>query len=310
MNPGPKKVDCTRHPGVEAAWICKECRFALCPKCAAGTMIQMRMVVRCTRCGGEAKILAVPSQVMPFWKVIPTFILWVFAPRSLASLMFAALALWGLAQVPLAGFPLAAVFAIGYGFLTIRDGARGRMQLPWPRHPIDQLLDLLFGAGQIIAATVPLWLPVVAYLQLRYGWENLATAPSRPLFDPILVPLVLLGALYVPAALIQALLGESLLELLNPVAAIRRIRQIQRPYLILAATWTLMMAADAYLLVALAGLAAKVHVTVLTPVLLNLVGLLLPLVAFFVVGRFILQYGSLFGVAPSGDFFLADRTIE
>ncbi len=310
MNPGPKKVDCTRHPGVEAAWICKECRFALCPKCAAGTMIQMRMVVRCTRCGGEAKILATPNQVAAFWKVIPTFILWMFAPRSLTSLLFAALALWGLAQVPIAGLPLALVFVIGYGFLTIRDGARGRMQLPWPRHPLDQFLDLVFGAGQIIAATVPLWLPLLAYLQLRYGWEDLAAEPTRPLFDPILVPLALLGALYLPAALIQALLGQSLLELVNPVAAVRRVRQVQRPYLLLAGLWTTMMATNAYLLAALVELAAKVHVTVLTPVLLNVVGLLIPLVAFFIVGRFVLQYGSLFGVAPSGDFFLAERTIE
>ncbi len=310
LNSGPKKVDCTRHPGVEAAWICTECRFALCPKCAAGTVIQMRPVVRCTRCGGEAKILAVPHQVTPFWKVLPTFVLWMFSPRSLISLLFAALAMWGLTQIPAAGGPLAAVFATGYLYLTIRDGARGRMQLPWPRHIADQLLDLLFGAGQIAAATAPLWLPITLYLQLRYGWQALAARPTAPLFDPVLVPLTVLGALYLPAAQIQALLGESLLSLLNPVATVKSVRQIQKPYLALAGLWTVLMAGNVYLVAALIALAAKVHVPVVTPVMLNVVGLLIPLVAAFTVGRFVLQYGNLFGVAPSGDFFLAERTVE
>lgn len=310
VNSGPKKVDCTRHPGVEAAWICRDCRHALCPKCAAGTVIQMRPVVRCTRCGGEAKILATPQELAPYWKVIPTFILWMFTPKSVISLLAAVLITWGLTHVPNAGAPLAAVFVLGYLFLTIRDAARGRMQLPWPRHPLDDPLDLLFGAGQIVIAAMPLWLPLVLYLQLRYGWAELAEAPMAPLFDPILIPLVFLGLIYLPAALIQAVLGESLLGLVNPVNTVRAVRQIQTPYLAMAAVWAALTTANGYLMAALIPLADKVHVPVLTPLMLVVIGLFLPLISSFVIGRFILQFGNLFGVAPSGDFFLADRIVE
>jgi len=295
---------------VEAAWICKDCRYALCPKCAAGTVIQMRPVVRCTRCGGEAKIIATPRNLAPYWKVIPTFILWMFTPKSVVSLLTAALITWGLTHVPNVGAPLAGVFVLGYLFLTIRDGARGRMQLPWPRHPLDDPLDLLFGAGQIVIAAMPVWLPLTAYLQLRYGWERLAENPLSPLFDPILIPFALLGLIYLPAALIQAVLGESLLGLINPVNTVGAIRQIQTPYLVMAAVWTAIVVANGYLMAALLPLAAKVHVAVVTPVLVTMIGLFLPLVAAFVIGRFVLQFGTLFGVAPSGDFFLADRTVE
>jgi hypothetical protein len=61
---------------------------------------------------------------------------------------------------------------------------------------------------------------------------------------------------------------------------------------------------------ALIPLADKVHVPVLTPLMLVVIGLFLPLISSFVIGRFILQFGNLFGVAPSGDFFLADRIVE
>ena len=85
---------------------------------------------------------------------------------------------------------------------------------------------------------------------------------------------------------------------------------IQRPYLAMAAIWVSLVGGNVYLMLLLVSLANQVPVPVVTPLLLWTVGLLLPLVSAFVLGRFVLQYGALFGVSPGGDFFLADRTLE
>lgn len=304
----PRTIYCTRHPGEPAAFLCKKCRYALCPKCAMGTVIQFTSMVRCTSCGGEAKLLLVPGALSPYWKKAPSFFKGLFTLRGLGLLLCLSLALAGLAYIPVAGPALAwALFGMYY-FMVVRDSARGRVSLPMPRDTmdfLDFLADLFFACMRLLLSTLFLVGIGVAYLSARGKMLDIWLEPGLLWSDPVIVVLGVLMALYLPGVLVISTISESMIGPLNPVYTIRRMVPVYRQYLLTVLVWVTLLALDHVLLAGFGAAVARDSIVVLTRFLHVLVGVILPLASAWVLGRFVFQNGEAFGVVPAGEFLVA-----
>jgi hypothetical protein len=304
----PRTIYCTRHPGEPAAFLCKKCRYALCPKCAMGTVIQFTSMVRCTSCGGEAKLLLVAGAFMPYWKKAPSFFKALVSPRGLGRLFGLSLLLAGIAYIPVAGLALAwALFGMYY-FMVVRDSARGRVSLPLPRDTmdfLDFLADLFFSCMRLLLSTCFLVGIGVAYLSARGKMLDVWLEPGLLWKDPVIVVLGVLMVLYLPGVLVISTISESMIGPLNPVYTIRRMVPVYRQYLLTVLVWVTLLALDHLLLTGFGAAVARDSIFLLTRFLHVLLGIVLPLASAWVLGRFVFQNGEAFGVVPAGEFLVA-----
>jgi len=303
----PRTIFCTRHPGEPAAFLCTKCRYALCPKCAMGTVIQFTSMVRCTSCGGEAKLLLVPGALSPYWKKAGSFFKGLVTLRGLALLLGISLALAGLSYIPVAG-PVVAWCAFAmYYYMVVRDSARGRVSLPAPRDGmdfLDFLADLLFSALRLLLSTTFLVGIGVAYLVARGKMLDIWLDPALLWRDPVIIGLAVILALYLPGVLVISTISESLIGPFNPVYTVRRMIPVYRQYLLTVAVWVALLALDCLLMFGFGAAVARDSIVLLTRFLHILLGLILPLASAFVLGRFVFQNGETFGVVPAGEFLV------
>lgn len=303
----PRTIYCTRHPGEPAAFLCTKCRYALCPKCAMGTVIQFTSMVRCTSCGGEAKLLLVPGALSPYWKKAGSFFKGLATLRGLGVLLGLSLALAGLSYIPVVGAVLAGCLLGTYYYMVVRDSARGRVSLPMPRDVmdfLDLLADLLFSVLRLLLSTTFLVGIGVAWLSARGKMLDVWLDPGLLWRDPVIIALAVIMVLYLPGVLVVSTISESLIGPLNPVYTVRRMIPVYRQYLITVAVWVALLALDHLLLFGFGAAVARDSIVVLTRFLHILVGIVLPLASAFVLGRFVFQNGEVFGVVPAGEFLV------
>ena len=305
--PPPRTIHCTRHPGEPAAWICTRCRYALCSKCAMGTVIQSHSMVRCMVCSGEAKILLVPGRITPYWDKLGSFLRGMIIPPGVAVLGLLALAQALVAMIPAFGRPAAAALLCAYYFMVLRDSARGRVHLPVPRNVVDfgdLLADLFFSTVKLLMATAILWIPPLVIVFTAEQPEAYWNDPALLLREPAVIALLVLAVVYLPGALVVSTIGESLLGPLNPVYTIRRMIPVWRQYLLTVAVWAVLLLTDWCLGQLFGRIVAVDSVVVLTPFLHRLVRMVFTLMSAFVLGRFVIQNGESFNVVPAGEFLV------
>jgi hypothetical protein len=272
-----------------------------------GTVIQFQAMVRCAHCGGEAKLLMVPGEMTPWWRKFPSFVRGMVMPIGLITLGLLALYCALLSMIPYAGPALASALLAVYCVWVVRDAARGRAHLPLVNSVtefLDLLADLFFVAIRFTMATALLWTPLVVRLAMLEEPERVLLEPSLLWLDPLFCAVVALAALYVPAALVICTITDSLIGPLNPVYSIRRVLRVPGQYAATAGVVATLLAIDVVVGQAFARGVGYDTIGLLTRFLHHLIGLPLPLLAAFVLGRFVCQNGDVFGVVPAGEFLV------
>jgi hypothetical protein len=133
-------------------------------------------------------------------------------------------------------------------FAIVRSSARGETDVPLPDFS-DLFQDWFVPALRGLLATSPVWLTLLLYFVFAGGWDvarymdrllsdpmfyttgRLHSVPGETLLaDPIAWLLGLAGLAYLPMALMLAAAGIDLLDLFNPVKAVRAMRRLGRDY--------------------------------------------------------------------------------
>lgn len=261
---------CARHAGARAGWFCPQCRALLCPGCAftrsASTAVQLTC---CSRCGGMVELLTVRrAELRSFAARLPGALAATFSAGGLLTLLGTAAVMWLLGHLSLPGAILRLGVFWGLLFTAIRRACRGQPGLE-PPDLSDVWHDLVRPALLGLLANALVIVPAVAWAVGRPGGLE---APL--LQDPVLWALAAAAALYVPVALMQAALGASVGQMLNPVGVAVAAVRLGRDYLLAVGACVLLVLADVAALTAGAGLLGGIPVV--SGVLVELLGLVAP----------------------------------
>ncbi len=287
---------CATHSNARAAWICGSCDRTLCLDCAAAKPIQSGSVVICLRCGGFGRPITRPVRVAPFWEMFPAFLKAIFSPAGLIQLLAVALVLYLASWLPGIGRVLGLFVYISYFFRVIASAAQGGEKLPDP--------DDFLGIGSVVApvlrffvATTTIWLPALLYVLTFIGLRSLLEDPGA-LSSPVLVVLLLCGLCYFPAAIIAAAIAESVLAVINPMITIRMILRIPGQYALATFVCGALTVIDFLGVNAIA--AALPSIPIAMPILIQMLGLVIPVFNGMILGRLIYQNHEHFGILPAG----------
>jgi hypothetical protein len=291
---------CTTHERARAAWVCGSCDKTLCPDCAFAKTINADEVAICVHCGGFGRVLTRPKRIAPFWEMFPRFLAAIFSTSGLIQLFAIALVQYLVSWIPLIGGFFSLFIYVSYFFRVISSASAGAEKLPEP----DDFLGLesMFApVFRFFLATALIWLPATIYLVWGIGFEALIEDPGGTLSSPVLVLLVIAGILYFPAAMIAAAVAESALAVINPMITIRLILRIPGQYLLATAIWGVLTVLNLVVMGAIGAVAQAFSIPIATPVLLNVLGLVVPVFTGFLLGRLIYQNHEHFGVMRLGD---------
>lgn len=260
----PKRLArCKRHPTATAGWRCTDCEAPLCPECVEARRMQTVDLLLCRACGGRAETLLVHrSELVPFADRLGQVWRYPFTRQGLMVVagLGAVLTFVGfITQVTLIVGRLGPA-VIGAGlfwgafFSIIRASLRGENEVPIPEYS-DVFSDWLVPAMRGLAATSVVWLTLLLYLAFAGGWDvfqYLDRLLSDPMFymtgrfhslpgerlleDPVAWLLGLASLAYLPVALMMAVTGNSLLDTLNPITAVRGILRLGRDYVVALGT--------------------------------------------------------------------------
>lgn len=251
----------------------------------------------CTVCGGMAERLMRPRRIKPYWAMIGTFIVAILSPQGMIQLAAIATALYGLSSFGLAG--VAMFIFTGYYFQVIRMAAQGSEQLPEPADFVD-LFDLFLPPFRLSVATAFIWLPASIYIYKVIGFWPAFRDPAHALADPVLFLIIFLGVLYFPAAIITAAVAESTLAMLNPLITVRMIFRIPVQYLLTMIVWAVLSVTNGASMFILGRLLAFVRIPLVVPIVTTMLGMMIPIVTAFILGRLIFQNGEHFGIVRRG----------
>ncbi len=261
--PPRRLAHCKRHPTATAGWRCTDCGAPLCPECVEARRMQTVDLLFCRACGGRAETLLLHrSELLPFADRLGQVWRYPFSKQGLmvAVGLGAVMAFVGfITQVTLVVGRLAPA-AIGAGifwgafFSIVRASARGENEVPIPEYS-DVFTDWLVPAMRGLLATSVVWLTLLLYLAFAGGWDvfqymdRLLSDPmfymtgrfhslpgERLLGDPVAWLVGLASLSYLPVALMMAVTGNSLLDTLNPVTAVRGILRLGRDYAVALGT--------------------------------------------------------------------------
>ena len=247
---------CRRHAEALAGWSCDSCQAPLCPECVVVRRSLATEYLSCGLCEGRVLPLLVHRSSVPLAKRLQGFWRYPFTPTGLTVLLALSLLLAVLRWAAEATFlllkflPTMLGLGIFWGafFHIIRSTARGERELDTPEYS-DIFKDCITPALRGLVGTSLLWLPGLLYLRFIKPWdiskpmsELLASASfyvtgglpaldwSQVLGDPVLWLIALAGAVWLPAVLLLAASGQSLLTMLNPLQVVSAVRRLGRDY--------------------------------------------------------------------------------
>jgi hypothetical protein len=286
-------------------------------------------LLSCRDCRGRAETLLVHrSQQRPFADRLGQAWRYPFTQNGLAMAVGLGLVLSVLGIVTDFGLVLARLFPAtlsagvfwGSLFAIVRSSARGEVDVPLPEFT-ELFRDWLAPALRGFLASSVLWLPLFAYLVWSGGWDVFqqldrllvdpmfyltGTFPTVPgeklLYDPIAWLLGLAGLAYLPMALMLAATGASLLDMLNPVTAVRAIPRFGRDYAV--ALGTLLTLGLVFLLVQFVTSGIRwVPIPLVTRWLAESLECLVPFIMAHVLGLLVYTRGDVLGYGAPSDYF-------
>ena len=230
--------------------------------------------------------------------MFPAFARAIFSLEGMLQFFAIAIALYAAGWLPLVGGILSKFIFISYYFKVILHSALGSETLPEPAEFTD--FGAIFGpVFRFFLATTLIWLPALLYVIFVVGVAGFDIKQVSP---PILVLLVGIGVVYFPAAIIVAAISDSTLAMLNPMITMQMILRFPGQYLLTVAVWGVLNIIDGALMILLFGISRAFYVPVLTPVLLSMVGLIIPIFTAFILGRLIHQNAEHFKMLGKEDF--------
>ncbi len=162
--------------------------------------------------------------------------------------------------------------------------------------------DLVAPASKGILATAILWLPAVVYVYLAAD-DGLSGILTYPFYrDPNVWLLALLGALYVPMALIAAATDLGFGHLLNPIFIFQSIYRMGRDYLLAVLTIGAVLLVGGGLAALLGAALAALPVPFVGRWLSAAVGLYPPFVAAGVMGLLLYVHGEVLDWGRAEDY--------
>ncbi|MBN1522822.1 MAG: hypothetical protein JW928_09860 [Candidatus Aureabacteria bacterium] len=224
---------CKNHPDVPAVWECVSCGGLFCQDCIRVQALSMRASLEsCMSCGGRvrsygAKKLAETVVRKSFFEMLPSAFSYPFKGSGKLLLVIGVI-FFGVLDF-LGQMPLGWIFGVvGSGYFTaymfkiINTSAIGKDELPdWP-DVTDFQEDILGPIWQVFLTFVASFWPVVVILIIAWKFFR-PIALMTPMF-------LVLGALYLPMALIETALDTNLYW--NPAQTVKSICRTIGPYLV------------------------------------------------------------------------------
>jgi hypothetical protein len=218
---------CSAHGEREATRQCTRCQRLFCDGCVKRVKAGTGVLESCPVCSGLLKVAAIT--VPPLRAQLADVLARPFSKEGLVTALALAFAYWLSVWLPIVGPLFLYGYLAGlvaYYFQIIDHVGRDRAGLPGPADTVEDVPHvlglLLRGFICALLGTVPLLL-----------WLHLARhdAPTDPrtLFATVL-GLLLVGQIYMPAALLAIVLTDSTLGALYPVAWLRIIARAPASY--------------------------------------------------------------------------------
>ena len=213
----------------------------------------------------------------------PTTLLGAFAypfrPWSLGLTAALVLLTSFVAFVPIVGFLLVAILQITYLFNIVRTTAAGEDDMTVALDSGNDMLDWLAPLVRYTLALVVAFTPAFLVFGLTRS-------------TPLAVGVGVLGALYLPAALITAAHGSGCLGPINPIPAAQIIARIPGPYLLTVAFLGVAGALAFGLRIASDKLVAVVPIPFIPALLAGVVQLLAPVAMARLLGLLVREHGE------------------
>nr|WP_274621887.1 hypothetical protein [Myxococcus fulvus] len=245
-------IACRQHPRELAGWQCQSCGASLCPECAVGRRVQTVELVGCGLCGGDAEVLHLHRDVVPFTRRLRQAWRYPFSAAGLQLLValsiFLGMVGW-LAEnsflvmrPPLIAFYGGLFWATFFGL--VRETARGDTSLDIPDFSDifrDALLPGLRGLLVFLVAGLPslvygLWAHPGGSAKLdMFAWFIQWRMPPGLTADPVFWLLVGVGCLWLPMGLLLAASEHPVSHMLNPAMVLRLARGLGSDYLVACA---------------------------------------------------------------------------
>ena len=288
---------CSKHAGKRAGWRCESCQQNLCPDCAAHSGLTNTSAVLCVHCGGLAQRLMVAKPRRPYWEMLPTFIKAIFSLEGVLQILAVSVAIILTNLIPFVGGVISKFIFISYYFRVILQAAHGAERLPEPTDFTD-ISDIIGPMLRFFMASLMIWLPAALYIGFTVGISGFSL---KALSGGVVLLLVIAGVLYFPAAIIVAAISDSALAVINPAITVRMILRFPGEYLLTVAVWGLLNVLDGFIWFNLLIWGSKFHIPIFVPILVTMIGMIIPVFTGFILGRLIYQNAEHFKLLGKDD---------
>jgi len=242
---------CIKHPDRMALWACSECRARYCGPCMSD-ICKVGGGRVCSHCGGRCREVNrehYQSQMaqerqrkeLSMKLEFPMAFAYPFRGRGKWMIVFGTVLLMLvdlMGRLPRFGFIMGGMqiavllgsigYLLGYMMKTIGDSSLGEGEPPdWP-DVTDAWNDLFVPLGRVVACLVISFLPWAVVRVLRFFDDG---SMDGALLDTVQWSLLLVGATYLPMALLAVSLWESVWAA-NPVRVFGGMLRIGFPYLL------------------------------------------------------------------------------
>ncbi|MCP3097752.1 hypothetical protein LZ198_02550 [Myxococcus sp. K15C18031901] len=318
LGPQSAPVRCRQHPGELAGWRCQACGAALCPECAEERRVQTVELVACGACGGTTQPLLVHRGVVPLTRRLRGIWRYPFTSSGLQLLVGVSLFLAAVAWMTRVSFPVARIpLVVLYGgvfwatfFGVVRGSARGDTSLEAPDFS-DIFRDALLPGLRGLATFAIVWLPALGYALLTQRAPNAAlgmfywyiewSLPPALVADPVFWVLVVMGALWLPMALLMTAAGQPPWAIVDPRLGWRLLQGLGRDYWVATGALAVLGVLHAVAHGVATGL-RLLDLTLISDLLAEAVTLVVPLLAAHVLGLLLYVRGDSVGYGVARDY--------
>ncbi|MEQ8984014.1 MAG: hypothetical protein RL846_39075, partial [Deltaproteobacteria bacterium] len=297
---------------------CGACDRMLCPDCAAlrrtnaqayahhaaaeaGDSLNANILVLCVHCGGVARTLTRRRDIPKFYerRGYTAFLNTMFSNSGVLQVAAVGIMMYLVGLLPgNLGLGLSRFVFVSYFFHVIHRTAHGETALPWPADFLGAESFIVvtrysFGTLLVLGPALVYTLWGISLWELTHNVEHVI---QTRIFDPFPLTMLILGAVYYPAAIIAGAVAESVLAMINPLITIRLILRIPAQYAITVATWAALTIADFLWTLGVDAAVAAIPIAFIPKLVGVILTLPLRLTVGWMLGRLVFQNAEEFGI--------------